>query len=128
MAGEREFFLGREDADTDSLLALSRSIAANDERRLGEIGFVGEFLHLRSGQLTCIFKDSQLVSLKWCRSEDIAQAIGKLRRVDNGAALDTSLKLTYSRSGSILWKQRRERETALSFGELRNSILSVRNA
>ncbi len=59
---ERKFFLRGEDANAHAAQLLHLLTAANDERRLGKIRFVREFLHLCRTQASGILEDGELIS------------------------------------------------------------------
>jgi hypothetical protein len=80
MAGERDLFGGKEDANLHAMLALDLGSARKDEGRLVEIGLAGEGLHLGGGEASGIGEDSKGVAFKGILGEniDLREVIGAM--------------------------------------------------
>ena len=64
MAGERQFFLHREDAHADAALFLQRRLARQNERGFREVHLPGYGLHFRICQSPAIEENCQRIARK----------------------------------------------------------------
>src|SRR5215510_10468540 len=71
MSGERDFCVRNKNPNLDSLLLLDGWIARKDERRLLQVGFACQILHLRVAQPARVWKHDERVTLQTMGGKDV---------------------------------------------------------
>ena len=79
MPGKRQFFLHGKDADSSAGI-LAGGLAGKNERRLREVSFAGDGLHLLSGKASSVENDGERIAAQSAIGENVNLHQGKFMR------------------------------------------------
>jgi hypothetical protein len=71
MTGERQFFLNRKDADSDSAFPFGDRVTRQDEGSFGKIHLARQSLHLLVAESASVGKNRQSVALERARRKNV---------------------------------------------------------